>query len=115
MGDLASFFGALNPGDVGFAGLVIAACWLIFRGHLVPKSTVDTIKVESDLAVKRAEAAAERAVAEKKEWKEAYHLEHQARVLLSQQLGELTEYAETTERLIRSITAAGSGVGGQVP
>lgn len=97
MGDLGAFFGALNPGDVGFGALIVSAIWLIFTGRLVPRSTVDAIKIEADQSVTRA-------LEEKREWKEAYHLEHAAREKLGDQLGELIEYAETADHLIRSIT-----------
>ena len=113
MGDLGAFFGSLNPGDVGFGALIVAAVWLIFTGRLMPRSTVDAFKAEAAESIARIQAeskiAIDRAIEEKKEWKEAYYLEHAAREKFGDQLGDLIEYAETSDHLIRSIVSSAGG------
>ena len=51
MGDLGAFFGSLNPGDVGFGVLVVAAVWLIFTGRLVPRSVLEDTRKDCDRLV----------------------------------------------------------------
>lgn len=94
--EIGNFFAQLNPGDVGFAGLLSLAVFLILTGKLVPKSTVDEIRRDRDVALA---ASAE----EKAEWREVALTEQATTRELNGQLGSLLEYARTTEHVLRSI------------
>ena len=97
MGDLGAFFGGLNPGDVGFGVLVVAAVWLIYTGRLVPRSTVEDIRADRDriVGLKTEEATA---------WRDAAKESAQTTAALTEQYRALLESTETMEKLLESIT-----------
>ncbi len=96
MGDLGAFFGSLNPGDVGFGALVVAAVWLIFTGRLVPRSVLEDTRKDCDrlVAAKTEEA---------KEWRQAAEQSSLTTGALVDQYRALLESSETMERVLESI------------
>ena len=102
MGDLGAFFSTLNPGDVGFGVLVVAAVWLIYTGRLVPRSTVEDIRSSADrmVTLKTEEATA---------WRETAQQSAQTTAALTDQYRLLLESTETMEKLLESITTHSSG------
>lgn len=83
--DLQQFLANLSIGDVGFAGLVSLAIYMIYTGRLVPRRHLDDTRQDRD------------------SWKQAYQTNEKTLVELSHQMGQLLEYAKTSDHLIRSI------------
>lgn len=93
---IEAFLAQVSLGDVGFAGLLSLAIFLILRGALVPRSTVDDIRADRDAALASSEATASG-------WKDAFHTSEAARSAQSSQIDELLEIARTTDHLVRSL------------
>lgn len=102
---LGDFIQGLSAGDIGFAGLLSLAIFLILTGRLVPRTTVDDMRADYASRLKEKQSEAE-------DWKEAYKLESAVGVEQGKQIGELLEFARTTDHMIRAIqtTAVKSGV-----
>lgn len=96
MNELIEMLRNLPVGNIGFAGLVTLAIVLIFRGDIVPRSTVDTLNANWDLMMKAK-------VSENEMLKEAYRMSEKARETSAEDVKELLELARTTVHLLTSI------------
>lgn len=89
--------------------LIVFAVLAVWRGWLVPKTTVDKL----DAALARVEAVQEKRLAEsiarEQEWKAAWMAAEQARQLSADQVGDLLELAKTTDAFIRTLPRSPGG------
>lgn len=96
------------PGGA-LVALIVFAVLAVWRGWLVPKSTVDKL----DEAVARVEAVQEKRLAEsvarESEWKAAWLASEKARALQADQIGDLLELAKTTDAFIRGLRQVAGG------
>lgn len=96
MNELIDLLSKLPVGGLGFGGIVSLAIILIFKGEIVPKSTVDAMRTDRDAII-----------AEKNDQnnmlKEAYKLSEQARLTGAEADKELLEMAHITVHLLESI------------
>lgn len=83
--DLQTFLANLSIGDVGFAGLVSLAIYLIYTGRLVPRRHLDDTRQDRDA------------------WRSTAETQSGTITEISHQLEKLLEYAKTSDHLIRSI------------
>lgn len=90
-------------GGISFAGLVAWAIILIFRGDIVPRSTLDAMRTDRDaiIAAKTAECETLR---------EAYRISEEARLTGLEADKELLELGRTTVHLLQSIHEKANGV-----
>jgi hypothetical protein len=79
----------------GVAGLVVTLSLLVIRGFLIPRTTYKELKLASDEAIKRL-------TDENRDWKNAWLLEQQSRVLRDRQFDTLIEISKTTQELVRA-------------
>jgi DNA-binding GntR family transcriptional regulator len=90
------------PGGA-LVALIVFAVIAVWRGWLVPKTTVDRL----DQAVARVEAVQEKRLAEsvarETEWRSAWVAAEHARRLQAEQIGDLLELAKTTDAFIRGL------------
>lgn len=96
---MTEILGALKDlpfGGISFAGLVTIAIISIFRGDIVPKSTVDSMRTDRDamIASKNEEIAM---------LKEAYRMSEEARITGAEDNKELLEMGRTTVHLLESM------------
>lgn len=96
MSELTNFLSNLPYGDIGFAGLVALAIVLIFRGDIVPKSTVEAMRTDRDAIITATKE-------ENKMLKEAYKFSEEARKVGAEADKELLELGRTTVHLLESI------------
>lgn len=96
MNDIISLLSNLPFGGIGFGGLVTLAIVLIFRGDIVPRSTMEAARStwEAMLIEKNNE---------NKMLKEAYRMSEEARQIGSETDKELLELGRTTVHLLESI------------
>lgn len=99
--------------SAGVGTILVFAVLAIFRGVWVPRATVDKwlTLLEERLKDKDARIAEKVALAE--EYKAAWQTEMAARNVQGEQLGELMEYARTTDQAIRALRVAGTGERGE--
>lgn len=96
MNELIELLKTIPLGGISFAGLVTMAIVLIFRGEIVPKSTVEAMRTDRDTII-----AAKNA--ENDMLKEAYKMSEQARYVGAEADKELLELGRTTVHLLQSI------------
>ncbi|MCC5574464.1 hypothetical protein IMZ11_02260 [Microtetraspora sp. AC03309] len=84
----------------GALAVLLAACWLVYSGRLVPRSVMDDLRKDRDARV--AEIQAEVA-----EYKAAWLASEQARHEQDGQMRELMELARTTDQAIRALAGRG--------
>lgn len=96
MNELTEFLSNLPYGDIGFAGLVTLAIVLIFRGDIVPRSTVEAMRADRDAIITATKE-------ENKMLKEAYKMSEEARKIGAEADKELLELGRTTVHLLQSI------------
>lgn len=96
MEQLTNFLSNLPYGDIGFAGLVALAIVLIFRGDIVPRSTVEAMRTDRDLIITSYRE-------ENKMLKDAYAMSEEARRIGAEADKELLELGRTTVHLLQSI------------
>ena len=108
--DLTSIPWLPGAGAGAILGLVVL---LVLRGVLVPRATVDKwlAVLEARLADKDTQITDRTTLAE--EYKAAWSAEMEARRVQGEQLGELMEYARTTDQAIRALRVAGTGERGE--
>ncbi|MCK2219688.1 hypothetical protein MF672_038720 [Actinomadura sp. ATCC 31491] len=82
--------------QLGALGVLLGVLWMVFRGHLVPRATLDDVRADRDARVAEASADAD-------EWRQLYISECQAH--------ELTRKAYATER---GAALAASNEGAQI-
>lgn len=84
--------------QLGAFGVLLAVGWMIYTGLLVPRRIHEERLADRDTRIseKTAEAA---------EYKAAWLASEQARHEQDNQMGELMEYARTTDAIIRSLAA----------
>lgn len=101
--ELLEFLSGIPVGSVGFAGLVTLAIVLIFRGEIVPRSTLEAMRTDRDaiIAAKNEENAM---------LKEAYKMSEQARATGAAADTELLELGRTTVHLLESIHDRANGI-----
>jgi hypothetical protein len=103
MNELLEIVRALPLGGISFGGLVSVAIVLIFRGDIVPRSTVEAMRQDRDITIARYEA-------ENAMLKEAYLLSEKARVAGADSDKELLILGRTTVHLLESIHERANGV-----
>ncbi|GAA4221567.1 hypothetical protein FHR32_005139 [Streptosporangium album] len=81
--------------------VIASACWLVFKGLLVPQRTHDSFVAVLELRI------TEKAV-EVENYKVAWQAAEAARREQDGQLSELLEYARTTDQVIRALGRRGS-------
>lgn len=87
----------LTP-TIGATGLLALAVILIFRGALVPRSTVDQMRKDKDAAIAM--------------WKGAYETSQRAVEMKDRQIDTLLEAARTTTHVVSAVSeAAGLNAG----
>ena len=84
--------------QLGAFGVLLAVGWMVFTGVLVPRRIHEERLADRDARVQ--EKAAEAA-----EYKAAWLASEKARHEQDNQMGELMEYARTTDAIIRSLAA----------
>jgi hypothetical protein len=108
MDSVADLIGRSAPGGA-LVMLIVFAVLAVWRGYLVPKSTVDKM----DATVIRVETVQEKRLAEsltrEQEWKAAWMASEQARQLQTSQLADLLELARTTDAFIRGLRQVTEG------
>jgi len=92
---LVDFFSIPGVQIGGVAGLVVTLSLLVIRGFLIPRTTYKELKLASDEAIKRL-------TDENRDWKNAWLLEQQSRVLRDRQFDTLIEISKTTQELVRA-------------
>jgi len=106
------FTALINPDAGGWAAFVVLVVSLvtsIARGWLVPRRTVDTL---AEVTVRIEAVQAERlteSVEREREWRAAWLASEEARRLLADQVGDLLEYARTTDAFIRGLKQVAGG------
>jgi hypothetical protein len=83
--------GYLTP-TIGATGLLALAVILIFRGSLVPRSTVDQMRKDKDDQIAM--------------WKNAFETSQQAVALKDRQIDTLLEAARTTTHVVTAVSEA---------
>jgi hypothetical protein len=103
MQELIELLGHIPFGGISFAGLVTLAIVLIFRGDIVPKSTLEAMRTDRDAIItsKNEEVVM---------LKEAYRLSEEARRTDAETDKELLELARTTVHLLQSIKQQANAV-----
>lgn len=102
MDTVVEIFKGLPLGGIGFAGLVSLAIILIFRGDIVPKSTVDSMRLDRDAMISAKNAEIEMV-------REAYRMSEKARATSTAADIELLELGRTTVHLLQSIHEKAEG------
>jgi F0F1-type ATP synthase membrane subunit b/b' len=101
--EFINLLSSLPIGGISFGGLVTLAIILIFKGEIVPKSTLEAMRTDRDAII---EAKNE----ENTMLKEAYKLSEQARATGAEADKELLELGRTTVHLLESIHERANGV-----
>lgn len=73
-----------------------AGLYAILSGQLVPRATLDVLAAQWEARLSESHKR-------EKDWREAYRLEVEARDAQDDMLGRLIAYAETADRVIRSL------------
>lgn len=84
--------------QLGAFGVLLAVGWMVFTGVLVPR------RIHEERLADRDTRVAEKA-AEATEYKAAWLASEKARHEQDNQMGELMEYARTTDAIIRSLAS----------
>lgn len=85
---------------IGVVSVIFIVGWMVFRGLLVPKSTVTDLTTSRDARIK--DLAAER-----DKWESTANKALDALAVRNEQQAELMELARTTDAFIRSLPRAG--------
>lgn len=96
MDELLALLKVIPVGGISFAGLVSFAVVLIFRGEIVPKKTLDSMREDRDTIISAKNEEIEML-------KEAYRMSEQARSTSDDADKELLELGRTTVHLLESI------------
>ncbi len=100
-GLMAVDLAALPLEGIGVVGIVATIGYLVFRGVLMPRPVVQ------DLVKSRDDRIAELAT-ERDKWESAANTALEALREQSDQIGELMEYARTTDSFIRALPRGGN-------
>lgn len=96
------------PG-AGVGTLVVIAVLFVFRGFWTPGPTVEKWLAIFEARLKDKDERIADKVAQVEEYKAAWQAEMAARRQQDEQMGELMEYARTTDQAIRALRQAGTG------
>lgn len=96
MSELIDLLSGLPVGGISFGALVSLAIILIFRGDIVPRSTVEAMRADRDAIIEAARA-------ENAMLKEAYRMSEEARKIGAENDKELLVLGQTTVRILESI------------
>jgi DNA-binding GntR family transcriptional regulator len=97
-----------TPGGA-LAALIIFAVVAVWRGWLVPRSTLRTLDTTRGYVEAVQEKRLAESVAREQEWKAAWLAAEQARQLQAAQIGDLLELAKTTDAFIRGLRTVTKG------
>lgn len=105
MNEILELLRGLPVGGISFAGIVSVCILMIFRGDIIPKSTLEKLQASSDAMIKMK-------TDENEMLKNAYSLSEQARELDAKNIPELLELGRTTVHLLNSIHDRAHGAEG---
>lgn len=91
------WFTSLNVGDLSAPAALVLSYFLVMRGNLIPRSSVEREQKAYDARLAEKDALV-------KDWRDAYHTSEQARQVLATQVTELLALAQTTDHFIKSLS-----------
>ena len=97
---MEAFLAGIRYDQIGFGAIVVFGVLAVLRGWIVPRSTV--VDLRTDRKERLDEIASER-----DDWKQAYLVSEQARMLLVSQNGELLELAKTANHILSALPSTG--------